>query len=321
MSIKKVSDNIKKHSVFLITTHQCPEGDALGSEIAFYNLLKKLGKSAFIVNQSPTPKECAFLKGSELIRRYRHGMKLKFDVLVMLDCSDESRCGYVVNLAADGQPVINIDHHISNNKFGDINWVLPAASSVSEMIYKLYKAMRVSMDTDTARALYVGILTDTGSFRYVNTTSFTHKAVAELLKYNLNVYRIYRSIYENISFSDISLLKRVLFSLEKDASGKIIIFKIKRDLLKGKKIRFDLTEHVLNFGRLIQGAEVCVLLKEQQDKLGQIRVNLRSQGSVDVNRIAQSFGGGGHKTASGYTSSGGLEGTKRKLIKKIKEQL
>ena len=321
MSIKKVIDCIKKHEVFLITTHQDSEGDALGSEIAFYNLLKKLGKSAIIVNQDSVPQEYTWLSGSKLIKSYRHDMKLKFDILVMLDCSNKSRSGCVADLAISGQSLVNIDHHISNTKFGDINWVLPNASSASEMIYQLYKIMRIRIDVDTAAALYVGILTDTGSFRYINTTSFTHQAVAELLKFKLDVSKIYRNIYQCISFADISLLSRILSTIERHASGKIIVIKIKRKILGGRGIYFDLTENVLNFGRLIRGSEVCILLKEEPNKIGGIHVNLRSKGEVDVNRVAQFFGGGGHKTASGCTTSGSLETVKRKVIKKIKEQL
>jgi len=322
MSIGKVIDCIKKSRTFLITTHQCPEGDALGSEIALYNLLKKIGKTAVIVNQSPTPREYTFLKGSELIRPFRYNKKFSFDILVMLDCSDKYRCGCVARLVDTCQRVVNIDHHISNDYFGDINWVLPTASSVSEMIYKLYKMLRIQLDIDTARALYVGILTDTGSFRYVNTNSFTHKMAAELLKFHLDVYNIYRNIYEDISFSDILLLSKVILTIKREASGKIITFQIRHDLLKGKRIHFDLTEHVLNFGRLVHGAEVCILFKEQQSKAGRlVRVNLRSRGKVDVNHIAQFFGGGGHKTASGYTVSGSIEEVKKRTIKKIKERL
>lgn len=322
MSLNRVIDCIRKNKSFLITAHHNLEGDALGSEIAFYNLLRKLGKSAIIVNQDRTPKEYAFLKGSRFIRRYRQGMRLKFDVLVMLDCSDRLRCGRVVNLAQSAQKVINIDHHISNDQFADFNWVLPGASSASEMVYRLYKIMHVKLDKVSAEALYVGTLTDTGSFRYINTSSFTHQMAAELLKFNLTAYKIYRNIYATISFSDISLLPKILLTIQRYASGKIITFDVKQKLLKGKKIYFDLTENVLSFGRLIAGCEVCVLFKEQPDRTGQIRVNLRSQGPVaDVNRVARFFGGGGHKTASGCTVKGNLESVKNRVIRKIRQQL
>lgn len=321
MSIKKVINCIKKYKVFLITAHQNLEGDALGSEIAFYKLLKKLGKTVIMVNQDSTPQEYIWLPGTGLIKEYRRNMKLKFDVLVMLDCSHKTRCGNVADLAISDQPIINIDHHVSNTKFGDINWLLPEASSTSEMIYQLYKSMHIKIDVDAAKALYVGVLTDTGCFRYINTSPFTHQVAAKLLEFNLNVSKIYRNIYGSISFSDMSLLPKILSTLERDVSGRIIAFRIKQGLIKGKKIYFDLTENVLSFGRLIRGSEVCVLFKEQPDQIKQIRVNLRSQGKVDVNRVAQFFGGGGHKTASGCTIKGSLQAVKRKVINKIKEQL
>ena len=321
MGINKVIDCINKHNSFVVTSHKNLEGDAVGSEIAFYMLLKKLGKKASVVNQDCAPQEYSFLKGSKFIKRYRRNMKLKFQVLAVLDCSDKFRCGAVFELAASGQQILNIDHHISNSNFGDVNWVLPKASSASEMVYRLYKAMRVSLDSDVARALYAGILTDTGSFRYVNTSALTHRIAAELLEFNLDAFKMYRAIYESLSFFDVSLLLEILLTIERHALGKIIAFDIKQGFLKGRPIRFDLSERVLGFGRLIKNSEICVLFKEQRAGVGPVRVNLRSQGKVDVNRIAKFFGGGGHRTASGCTVSGSLEDVKKKVIKKIRQYL
>ncbi|MBU0549482.1 MAG: bifunctional oligoribonuclease/PAP phosphatase NrnA [Candidatus Omnitrophica bacterium] len=321
MSIQKVIDCINRNKKFLITSHQNLEGDALGSEIAFYRLLKKKGKSALIVNQDPTSEEYTFLKDTKAISRYRPKMKVDFDVLVLLDCSDKSRPGKVYDLVSPGKTVLNIDHHISNTKFGEVNWVLSDASSVAEMVYRLYKAMRVKIDLDSARALYTGILTDTGSFRYINTSSFTHQMAAELMKHKLDILEIYRNIYESVSYSDMFLLSKIFSRLEKDASGKIIIFQIRINFLRQKKVSFDLTENILNFGRLIRGCQACVLFREQVSKPGQIRVNFRSQGKVDVNRIAKFFGGGGHKTASGCTIIGSLKQARKMVVSKIKEQL
>jgi phosphoesterase RecJ-like protein len=323
MSMNKIIKYIKTHKAFLITAHRGLEGDALGSQLSFYNLLKKLGKSAVMVDHDAVPRSYSWLPGARLIKRYCRGMRLKFDALVMLDCSDKYRCGRVVDLASEGQPVVNIDHHISNTKFGDINWVLPEASSVSEMIYRLYKAMRVKLDAHTATLIYVGIMTDTGSFRYRNTSSFTHQIAAELLRFNLDASQIYHNIYETISFSDMSLLSKALLTLRSHAGGRIISFQIRQGLIKKERIDFDLTENVLHFGRLVRGSLACVLFKELAGRPGQrqVRVNLRSQGRVDVNRVAQYFAGGGHKTAAGCTVAGRLEEVQRRVIKKIKEQL
>jgi phosphoesterase RecJ-like protein len=238
---------------------------------------------------------------------------------VVLDCSYLSRTGEVYRLNSQQKPVLNIDHHISNAKFGDINWVEPATSSCSEMIYKLYKAMRIPLERDTAVLLYTGILTDTGSFRYSNTTSFTHRIVSELLKFNLDISQIYKNVYENIPFEDMQLLAKILPTIRREASGKLVWFQIKKNLLRNKKLSFDLSEHILSFGRAIKDAQVVVLFKENLGVRNEIRVNFRSQGKVDVNRIAQSFGGGGHKTASGATIYGEIEQVRRRVLAKIKQ--
>jgi phosphoesterase RecJ-like protein len=320
MSLKKVIDGIKRNKRFLITTHTNLEGDALGSELAFYSLLKKLGKTALVINEDNLPYGYEFLPQKNKIIKFKDNLKnIEFDCFVVLDCSDLSRTGEVYRLNSQQKPVLNIDHHISNAKFGDINWVEPATSSCSEMIYKLYKAMRIPLERDTAVLLYTGILTDTGSFRYSNTTSFTHRIVSELLKFNLDISQIYKNVYENIPFEDMQLLAKILPTIRREASGKLVWFQIKKNLLRNKKLSFDLSEHILSFGRAIKDAQVVVLFKENLGVRNEIRVNFRSQGKVDVNRIAQSFGGGGHKTASGATIYGEIEQVRRRVLAKIKQ--
>jgi phosphoesterase RecJ-like protein len=309
----------------LLTVHTNPEGDALGAELAFYNLLKKLGKVAVIINEDEVPYGYNFLPGinniQKKIRDRGHLKKSDFDCFVILDCSDPQRTGEIYKINTQSKPVLNIDHHISNNKFGDVNWIEPYTSSTSEMIYKLFKKLRVPFDKDTAICLYVGMLTDTGSFRYSNTSGSTHKAVADLLRLKLNIPQIYKNIYENIPFDDMKLLGKILPDMKYEAEEKIIWFQVEKKLLRNKKLSFDLTEHVLSFGRSIKDVEVIVLFKENLGVKDEIRVNFRSQGKVDVNKIAQYFGGGGHKTASGATIHGKINLVRRKVLKKIKESL
>lgn len=322
MSLKKVVACVKNHKNFLITSHTNLEGDALGSELAFYNLLKKLGKTATVINEDSLPYGYNFFPQKNKLIKYKDNLKnIEFDCFVALDCSDLNRTGEVYRLNSEKKTILNIDHHISNQKFGDINWVEPHASSCSEMIYKLYKALRLPLDRDTAILLYTGILTDTGSFRYSNVTSFTHKAVSQLLKFKLDIPHIYRSIYENIPFADMQLLTRILPGIKQEAKGRVVWFQVKRDMLRNKKLSFDLSEHVLSFGRAIKDAQVVVLFKENLGVKNEIRVNFRSQGNVDVNKIAQFFGGGGHKTASGATIHGRLDDIRRRVLAKIKENL
>lgn len=322
MSLKKVIECIKRNKNFLITSHTNPEGDALGSELAFHSLLKKLGKHATIINEDDLPYGYDFLLGKNIIKKFKQNLKgIKFDCFVVLDCSDLKRTGEVYRINTENKPILNIDHHISNQRFGDINWVEPSVSSCSEMIYKLYKKLHLSLDKAVAICLYTGILSDTGSFRYSNTASFTHQAVSELLKYNFNIPQIYKNIYENIPFEDMKLLSKILPNMRREAGGKIVWFQVKRDMLKNKRLSFDLSEHILSFGRAIKDVEVAVLFKENLGVRDEIRVNFRSQGKVDVNRIASFFGGGGHKTASGATVHGKIEQVRRRILAKIRKSL
>jgi phosphoesterase RecJ-like protein len=323
MSIKKAVDCIKKHKSFLITTHTHLEGDALGSELAFYSLLKKLGKRAAIINQDGLPYGYDFLPSKNIAKRL-HGSdskKIKFDCFVALDCSDLSRTGEVYKLNSSQQTILNIDHHISNKRFGDVNWVKPNVSCCCEMIYGLYKSLRIGLDRETALFLYVGILTDTGSFRYSNTTSRTHQAASQLLKHHLDVPQIYKSIYKNIPIQDVRLLAKILTGVRLEAKGKMAWVQIRRQMFGKKKFSFDLSEEVLSFIRAIKDVEVCVLFKENLSLKDEIRVNFRSQGKVDVNRIASCFGGGGHKTASGATIRGDIKTVRKKVLAKIREAL
>lgn len=322
MSLEKCIECIKRNKRFLITSHVGLEGDALGSELAFYNLIKKLGKDAAIINEDGIPYGYDFLPGRNNAKEFnRQAKTIKFDCLVALDCSDLKRTGEVYMLNEKHRPVLNIDHHISNRLFGDCNWVDPYASCTCEMIYKLYKKLQVPLDRDTAIALYTGIVTDTGSFHYSNTTSFTHKAVSELLKFNLDIPQIYKSVYENIPFADMKLLVKVLPNMMRESKGRIAWFQIKRGVLKRHKISIDLTDQLLSFARAIKDVEVVVLFKENLGSRDEIRINLRSQGKVDVNKIAQFFCGGGHKTAAGATVKGKIEQVRKRVLAKIKDSL
>ena len=322
MSQQSLLAKLKKSKRFLITTHTSPEGDALGSELAFYRLIRSWGKEAVIVNIDPTPPVYHFLPGQQRIRCFSRGMRrFPFDCVVVLDCSDMNRCGEVLALNTRGVPILNIDHHRSNDRFGTDNWVVPDASSCAEMVYTLYKKARVSIDEVTALLLYVGILTDTGSFRYSNTTPYTHEAAAELLRHGLNVAEIYRVIYQEIPLPDIKLFIRILPTMQRSERGRLAWFQFDERFLQRRQLSVDLTENILSFARSIKDVEVVVLFRERLAPHREVRVNMRSQGAVDVGRIAMHFGGGGHKTASGCTVKGALPSVKRVVIARIVKAL
>jgi bifunctional oligoribonuclease and PAP phosphatase NrnA len=306
MSLNSVVAAIKKHHRFLIVVHANIDGDALGAELALVRLLKKLGKSAVCVNDDALPYGYEFLPGVGAIWRYRKGMKAgTFDCLVVMDSSDLNRTGRVSALFSSALPVINIDHHISNSRFGSTNWVEPDACCTCELIYRLYKRFRVPLDRNAALLLYVGILTDTGSFKYSNTKPLTHRIAADLLASGVDAADVYKKIYSSVPYEDMELLSRILPTMRKSAGGKIVWFQLPRKLFQGRKeISFDLSESILNFARSVKGVDVVMLFKENQTTGHDVRVNFRSQGNVDVNMLAGMFGGGGHRTAAGATIGG-----------------
>jgi bifunctional oligoribonuclease and PAP phosphatase NrnA len=322
MSLKSVVKALKKQNNFLITAHAGPEGDAIGSELGLFYLLKKLGKKALIINQDALPYGMDFLPGAAKIRQLKNvSGRINFDCLVTLDSSDLSRVGKVACLDTEGKPVINIDHHFSNTNFGTYNWVEGNASSASEMVYRLFKETKVAIGREAAMALYVGILTDTGSFRYSNTSRFTHQAAAELLACGIDVVQVYKQCYENIPFADMKTLAVMLAGITREAAGRIIWCQIPRTLLKKNIDTFDLGEHILSFCRAIKGVEVVALFRELPGERGQVRVNFRSQGKVDVNKVASNFSGGGHKTAAGATVKGSLVSVRKKVLQRIRKSL
>ena len=324
MSIQKAIEFIKSHKSFLIASHTNMEGDALGSQLGFYLLVKKLGKQAVMIHEEGVPYGYEFLPAVDKIRHFKSNLKdLKFDCFVTVDCSDLKRTGEVYMLNAKHKPILNIDHHISNSNFGDVNWVDPKASSASEMVYQLYKKMKVALNKDAALALYAGIMTDTGSFRFNNTSSATHAVTGELLSYGIDVAGVYKNIYGNIPYSDLKLLTSILVNMKTALGGKIVWFEVGKQLLKKQKgIFFDLSENLLTFARTLRGLEVAVLFRELLTEEGhEIRVNFRSQGKIDVNKIANFFGGGGHKNASGCTVGGlTLDRVRRMVLSKIKAE-
>ena len=317
MSIEKIARQINKTKSFLITSHVNLEGDALGSALAVRYLLRALGKKAEVVMEDECPPEYRFLPGAKTVKKLKDLKRIKYDVFIAVDCSDLGRCRAVSELVDRSKPVINIDHHFSNSRFGDVNWVDPKSSCACEMIFRLFKEMRIPVGRKEALCMYTGILTDTGSFRHPNTTYMTHSIASELMRLGIDGSEVYAHIYQSIGFEDIELLLRALNTIKLDGKNGIAHFSLKNMFLGGRKMSFDLTEQILSFGRMIAGVKAVVLFKENPDKPGQVRVNLRSVREVDISAVARMFGGGGHKNASACTVNGKLETIRKKVLKQI----
>lgn len=307
--LKKVIDIIKNNKTFLISAHINVEGDALGSALAMYGLLKVLKKKAVIYNEDKTPSIYSFIPYVDNIKNEMKGEK--FDVAIVLDCSDASRAGKVKDYLSNAKCIVNIDHHISNTYFGDVNWVNPKASSASEMMYTICRKFDV-MNNKIALCMYVGMFTDTGNFTYANSTKNVHKIVAALLDYRVHPEKVYEKLHSCCTGADIRFIGKILTSIKVDSKTKIawIIMKHWRDL------GFDLTEIVFSSMKLLEDIEVFILFKKVEAR--KTRVNFRSRSKVDVNRIAKFFGGGGHNRASGTTIEDNLDSTEKKVISFVK---
>lgn len=319
MSIESVVKAINKYNSFIVCAHVRLEGDALGSQIALANLLKKFKKKVFMVNNDKPPANYKFLPGVDSIKN-KFSIDMDAEAIIFVDCSDKDRAGEIEATLPKDLPTINIDHHISNSHFCKVNWVDPQASSTAEMIYRLFLATEIPVDENDALLLYVAILTDTGSFRYPNTTAFTHEMAADLLKHNLSVNRIYQQIYETNTFSDIIAICSVVSTLEKYKHNKVVCMELSTKVLGKKKLHIDQAENILSFARSIKDVEVIILLKETESE-DITRVSFRSHGKVDVNKLAAHFGGGGHKTASGCTIKEDIETAKTWVLKALDKEM
>lgn len=315
--MQKIIEAIRKHKKFLITAHVNLEGDSLGSQLAMKALLNAIGKESAIVDNDPVPEHYKFLPMADGascdLTRARD-----FDAVLVLDCPTLKRIGRVKDLISKGKFVINIDHHISNEKFGDINWVDPNASSAGEMVFKLFKAMDVALTKEAALCLYIAILTDTGSFNYDNTSSVTHEIAGELLGYGLDPASVSENVYEKRSIADIKFLGLVLSTIKVNSTGDVAYLEITRKMLDETGADMLKAEGFVNYARSIDKVRVAVIFKEDH---GKVNVSFRSKGDVDVNKIASFFNGGGHVKASGCIIEGALADAEKKVLARTEETL
>jgi len=309
---------INKYRKFLITAHINLEGDSLGSQLAMKQLLDSLGKTSVIVDSDPVPEHYKFLPAASGVSN-KIDKNLDFEAALILDCPTMKRIGRVRDLITKDKFVINIDHHISNEKFGHVNWVEPNASSAGEMVYKLFKEMDVGLTKETALSLYIAILTDTGSFNYDNTSRVTHEIAGELLGYGLDPARVSEDVYERKSIGDIKFLGLVLSTLKLNKSQDVAYLEVTKSMMKETGAEAAKAEGFVNYARSINNVKVAVIFREEAG--GKINVSFRSKGEVDVNKIASAFGGGGHVRASGCVIEGTLAQAQKKVLTKIEETL
>ncbi len=320
MSMDNVIAAFQRHPKFLVSSHVDSEGDALGSQLAVAALLEQMGKEVVLLDETPPPKAYQFLPGVQRIRTDIDALVgERFPAVVVVDCPTLKRIGRVAEVIAPGAEMINIDHHISNERFGDVNWVEPKAAAVGEMIYELYERTRQPLSLAAAQALYVALLVDTGSFRFSNTSSRTHQVAGALVALGCKPHQIYEALYEHVPVSTVLLLSRALATLQIEEEGRLAWFQISRPMVEESGARLEEADTFIDMVRVIQGVQVVVLLI--QTAVDRVRVSFRSKGLVDVNKMASCFGGGGHVAASGCVLTGDFEEIQQRVLAKAREAL
>jgi phosphoesterase RecJ-like protein len=302
--LERVGAELRSRQRFLLTAHEGPDGDALGSLLGMHHLLTQLGKDSVMflaAKEFPLPIEYRFLPLEEVFHEPPADMADR--TVVFLDCGNIDRMP-VDFLTAGDNAVINIDHHHDNTRFGDFNLVDVEASCTAEIVYGLVGLLGARLTTEMAAALYVGLITDTGNFMYDNTNAHTHRVAAELIDAGVDVDDTYRRLYEHVPIEKLRLVARALDSIQRHCDNRLAVSYISRADYEATGAGEEMTEGVIDFLRSLEGTKVAAVVRDLGNRGRAARkVSLRSSdGEVDVSAIARKHGGGGHKRAAGFST-------------------
>jgi phosphoesterase RecJ-like protein len=307
---EKASTVLKQAKRVLVVSHVNPDGDAIGSTLAIGFIASALGIKVTLVNESPIPEKFLFLPGIEMIKSPAD-VNEHFSTVIAVDAADASRMGSCQQLFDDQVTIINIDHHGTNNRYGTINIVEPNAAATVELLYDWVCQLEMIITKELAMVLYTGLLTDTGSFRYPNTSPHVLRIAAHLLEIGIPAHIIADRLLETITLPQIRLLGEVLPTMQVLADGKLAYLTL-------EQIEED-TEGLVNYARNIEGVDVGILFRSVGEQ--EVKVNFRSRELVDVGEIALEFGGGGHKRAAGCTMIGSMEEIQSEVLSRVTQVL
>ncbi|HET6365049.1 MAG: DHH family phosphoesterase [Nitrospirota bacterium] len=310
--LSEIISELRQCDAVLISVHRSPDGDALGSQLALMLALEKLGKTVTAHNLDPVPEIYRYLPGSA---RIKTGSTVagRYDAFIVLD-SEPARTG-LFDGKYPADRVINIDHHITNPLEWELTWLDPTASATGEMVYKLITGLSVTIDRDIALCLYTAIFTDTGSFRYTNTTPASMRIAAELIEAGADPWFVTENVFESYAYRRLKLLGRVLTGMERSEDGRIAWVVVTNELYRQTGATAEDTENFINFVRSVKGVEVAVLFRQTAET--QYKISMRSKGRVDLSGLARSLGGGGHKNAVGSVLDGTFEEVRTRVISEV----
>jgi phosphoesterase RecJ-like protein len=321
--LERVAGELRTRDRFLLTAHEGPDGDALGSLLGMHKVLTQLGKDSVMfmaAKEFPLPVEYRFLPLEEVFHEPPADMADR--TVIFLDCGNIDRMP-VEWLTSGGNDIINIDHHHDNTCFGDINLVEVGASCTAEIVYDLALLLGAKIKPEIASALYVGLITDTGKFMYENTNAHTHRVAAELLDAGVDVDDTYRRLYEHVPLEKLRLVSRALEGIQSYCDGRLMVSYITKADYDATGAGEEMTEGLIDHLRSIEGTKVAAVIRDLANRGRAARkVSLRSSaGDVDVSAIARLNGGGGHKRAAGFSTDLEIKSLVEFLIREVSNQL
>ena len=311
--LSQVVELIEKKQKFGITTHIKPDGDGVGSSLGLCWLLQSLGKTAEVLVHGDIPIAYRSLPGAEQIRDV-DSIDAKYDAIFVIECSDLERPGIE---GLQNEFTVNIDHHATSEHFGTINWIDSTASAVGEMIYNLCKAIGGKITREIAECVYMALVTDTGSFHFSNTTDRTLKVASELVKAGVKPAEVSEAVYNNYPWSRIELMRQVLDTVKRDESGQVASL---RQTLKMREVANAVDGDNNGFVNIpLTSREILAVVYMREGGEDQYRVSLRSKGDINVARVAEKYGGGGHRNAAGLRIEGNWDEKERELVAAVRD--
>ncbi|MBN1524366.1 MAG: bifunctional oligoribonuclease/PAP phosphatase NrnA [Spirochaetales bacterium] len=322
MVLQPIVEFIRSHDKFILTAHETPDGDAIGSECAMGRILAQLGKTVHIFNSDPIPRKFMFVDADRKVTTLRSKSQLPKDLneyaLIILDTNDTNNIGKVAELVLpEVSEYFIIDHHDIEIDIQSGNLVQKNASSTAEILYHIFREMAVSIDYETAIALFTAIVYDTGSFVYPKTSAFTFQIATEMVQIGVNPNLVYSKVYECNSISSVILESKVLSTLELLHNNSIAIQIMTKETILNSGGKYEEADQIINIPLKAEAVRVSIFFKE--DLEGLMRCSLRSKGDIDVAEIARSFSGGGHKNAAGFKCREPIAAVRQKVLDKVKE--
>ncbi|MBS1792555.1 MAG: bifunctional oligoribonuclease/PAP phosphatase NrnA [Acidobacteria bacterium] len=312
--LSQVVELIENKQSFAITTHVRPDGDGIGSSLGLCWLLRSLGKRAEVIVSDGIPPTYYALPGAAEIVRVAEVKPYQYDAIFVIECSDVSRPN-IGNL--ENEFTVNIDHHTTCEHFGTINWIDATASACGEMIYNLCKAIGGRISREIAECLYMALVTDTGSFHFPNTTERTLKVASELVKAGVKPAQISEAVYNSYPWSRIELMSQVLATVRRDPSGKVAWMRQTLDMRESSGMVDGDNNGFVNIPLAAREVIASIYMREVRPRF--YRVSLRSKGNINVARIAEKFGGGGHKNAAGLRIEGDWDESEKQIVAAVVE--